>query len=300
MYVFCVDAAGKIPSTSPAAAALRTMLATTRPLVVHHAQAVVRWLTRAGVNLDISRLDILDARVLAWLAAPDDAHEGGIHKTAAFFPLFPTQGTAARAAGGPTAGPAGAAVGGGPMSRSALELFRGDLLTSAWLVKRLRRERLSSIPRVVRTEGQLAAVLGQLEALGVGFDAAHVRRGVAALRTHLEDLEARAAGLLGDGNPINLASPQQVADVLYNRLGLPTPSSNAMAGAKTGQLTTKDEHLQKLVAAGTHGLPALVLEHRATLRAIAMCTSYTALAVSAADNGNGGGGGSDGSGGGRP
>ena len=42
-------------------------------------------------------------------------------------------------------------------------------------------------------------------------------------------------------------------EVLYVRLGLPQPSSNAMASAKTTQLTTKDDVLQKLASQGLHG-----------------------------------------------
>ena len=53
-----------------------------------------------------------------------------------------------------------------------------------------------------------------------------------------------------------------------------------MTGSKTGRLTTKDEVLQALAARpDAHELPGIVLRHRATLRAIAMCASYLSLSV---------------------
>ena len=58
---------------------------------------------------------------------------------------------------------------------------------------------------------KVAALLGQLEAVGVGFDASYVRRAVSGLRHRLDDLSSRAAALLG-GDPINLASAPQVAE----------------------------------------------------------------------------------------
>jgi hypothetical protein len=160
--------------------------------------------------------------VMAWLAAPDAAHESGVDNIVeTFFTPAATAATAATTAGAAAAETAGeqrpvttpftaaaaaaAAAAAGEQSvvkpPGALERFREDLLAGAAVVQRLRRERLGNLSHVVRSEGQVAAALGQLEAVGVGFDAGYVRRGVTALRGRLEALDARAGALL-DGEPI--------------------------------------------------------------------------------------------------
>lgn len=287
VYIFGADVDGKLAPDSPATTTLAGLLTSERgtPIVMHHAQTVVRWLVAAGVDVDVSRVDVLDPRVMAWLAAPDAAHEGGIEKVVAYFDKAAAGGHSACGVNVNAINAAAVTAGKGHDVQTvsapgdALGRFRADLLAAASLTQRLRLEHLSHLPRVVRVEGQLAALLGQLEAVGVGFDAAYVRRGVGVLRARLRALEAKSEALL-DGARINLASPQQVAEALYVRLGLPHPSSNAMLGAKTGQLTTKDDVLQRLATQGRHELPGVVLEHRATLRAVSMCVSYAALAVS--------------------
>ena len=39
---------------------------------------IARALAEAGVRVDPHALEVMDTRCMAWLAAPDDAHEGGI------------------------------------------------------------------------------------------------------------------------------------------------------------------------------------------------------------------------------
>ena len=112
--------------------------------------------------------------------------------------------------------------------------------------------------------------------------ASHVGGAIDRLRDELASLESAAAASLG-GERVKLAAPHRVAEALYDRLGLPKPSGAAMTGSKTGQLTTKDDALRALAARNLHPLPGIVLRHRATLRQVAMCASYAALASSSRD-----------------
>lgn len=296
-YVFTVDPHGSFASATHAAAITRAITArrqTTadtagssqpRPVVVHHAQAVTRELAKAGVIPDVATLEVMDSRCMAWLALPDDSHEGGIAVASSRFPDAAgtrPDGSTGDAPAPPAPDPferartggSGRDGGGDEKRVDALESFRSDLLSSAALAQRLRRAGLN--PAVVRTEGKVAAALGQIEHLGLGFDPSVVRAAVGELRGRLSRIERQAAASMPNGKPINLGSPQQVAEALYVTLKLPPPSSNAQQGAKTTQLTTKDDTLRSLRDA--HPLPGLVLEHRSVTRAVAMCNSYASLA----------------------
>ena len=207
---------------------------------------------------------------MAWLAAPDDSHESARGaSTKRRPPRAETRRKLDRLAGrGFT---------------PALERFRAEILEGAALVQRLRRlDRVRVAADAARREGRVAAILGQLEDAGVGFDAGHADGAIDRLRDELASLESAAAASLG-GERVNLAAPHRVAEALYDRLGLPKPSDAAMTGSKTGQLTTKDDALRALAARNLHPLPGIVLRHRATLRQVAMCASYAALASSSRD-----------------
>ena len=274
-FVFRVDpkTSGFVSASAADAMAAATSLGA--PLVVHHAQAVVRRLHRAGIRLDPSRVDVLDSRAMAWLAAPDDSHESGARR------VDEKLDDAERKLDGASASTANDSR--GAASRPPLERFRAEILEGAALVQRLRRlERVRVAADAARREGKVAAILGQLEDVGVGFDASYVDGAIDRLRGELASLESAAAASLG-GEVVNLSAPHRVAEALYDRLGLPKPSDAAMAGSKTGQLTTKDDALRALAARNLHPLPGIVLRHRATTRQVAMCASYAALASSSRD-----------------
>lgn len=243
-----------------------------RPVVVHHAQAVTRALAEAGARVDPHALEVMDTRCMAWLAAPDDAHEGGIAAVSSRL-HHPGDGSNL----GDTTNAFDRAGAGDETNDDVLGGFRADILASASLAQRLRAT-AGLDPNVVRTEGKVAAALGQMEHVGLGFDPSAVRAAVGDLRRKLAGIESAAAASMPDGARVNLGSPQQVAEALYNTLKLPPPSSNAQQGAKTAQLTTKDDALRSLRDKRLHPLPGLVLEYRAVSRAIAMCNSYASLA----------------------
>jgi DNA polymerase I-like protein with 3'-5' exonuclease and polymerase domains len=204
---------------------------------------------------------------MAWLASPEDAHDGGID-------------TLTREFGGGDDGGGGGAAATATATDRPLERLRLDLLAAARLTQRLKaHERVRGLARVVALEGAIAAGLGTLESIGLPFDASVVEAAAVGLRRELSSIEAEASrSLPGRGQPLNLSSPQQVADVLYGFLGFPPPSSNAMQGAKTTQLTTKDDVLRDFASRpDAHPLPGMVLRYRAVTRAVAMCNAYASL-----------------------
>ncbi len=96
-------------------------------------------------------------------------------------------------------------------------------------------------------------VLYRIERHGVLIDAATLARQSHELGLRLVELEARAHALAGQ--PFNLASPKQLGEILYDRLGLPVLKKTA-----TGARSTDEEVLEKL--AEDYPLPAQILQHR--------------------------------------
>ena len=97
-------------------------------------------------------------------------------------------------------------------------------------------------------EAKVAVALGVLQHRGVGFDRERARGQIEAANERVEELEAEARRA-ARGIDANLASAAQVADVLYNKLKLPVPSTHAMKGSKTSHLTTSVEVLHSRDAA---------------------------------------------------
>lgn len=98
----------------------------------------------------------------------------------------------------------------------------------------------------------LVPILAQMESIGVRLDVEH-------LRTFDRELEGLLAGLLAScyeaaGENFNVASPKQLAVILFEKLALPVQKRT-----KTGP-STDHEVLEKL--ADLHALPKLILEHR--------------------------------------
>ena len=110
-------------------------------------------------------------------------------------------------------------------------------------------------PVYERIEAPLVPVLVAMERAGILVD-----------RTVLEDLSRRLEASMAEleraiheeaGGPFNIASPQQLAEVLFDRLGYPVLRRTA----KTRRPSTNVDVLQELAARG-YRLPALILEYR--------------------------------------
>ena len=104
-------------------------------------------------------------------------------------------------------------------------------------------------------EMPLVPVLIEMERAGVLLDLDFLRQMSAELAVRLQELEKQIQAHVGA--PINIASPQQLGDALFNKLKLPTVG---LPKTKTGQISTAAEVLESLRNA--HPVVALILEHR--------------------------------------
>ncbi|MEW5974105.1 MAG: DNA polymerase I [Pseudomonadota bacterium] len=117
--------------------------------------------------------------------------------------------------------------------------------------------RLAAEPGLKRVYSEieipLLPVLMRIERNGVRIDAALLHRVSHELATRMHALERQAHEIAGGA--FNLASPKQLQEILFDRLGLPVVSKTP-----TGQPSTNEEVLEQL--AEQHELPRVILEHR--------------------------------------
>jgi DNA polymerase-1 len=99
----------------------------------------------------------------------------------------------------------------------------------------------------------VAEVLFRIERNGVLIDAAALAQQSDELGRKIMALEAEAQQLAGQ--PFNLNSPKQLAEILFNQLGLPVVKKTPSGGP-----STDEEVLEKL--AEDYPLPKKILEHR--------------------------------------
>lgn len=118
--------------------------------------------------------------------------------------------------------------------------------------------RLSEQPGPCRVYEQLemplVPVLSRMERHGVLLDVERLAEQGRKLGHRLEALEETAHEAAGEA--FNLASPKQLQEVLFERLGLPVKRKTP-----SGQPSTAEDVLQELAAEG-HALPRVILEHR--------------------------------------
>jgi len=117
--------------------------------------------------------------------------------------------------------------------------------------------RLAAEPQLERLYRELelpvAEILFRMERHGVLIDALALARQSLELGRRLMEIEAEAHQLAGQ--PFNLNSPKQLAEILFTRQGLPVIKKTA-----SGTPSTDEEVLQKL--AEDYPLPKALLEHR--------------------------------------
>ena len=102
-------------------------------------------------------------------------------------------------------------------------------------------------------EQPLVEVLRKMEYLGVLVDADMLKQQSQELAVSMAATESRVHEMAG--GPFNLASPKQLQEILYERLGLPVLSKTPK-----GQPSTAESVLQDL--AEEHELPKAILEYR--------------------------------------
>ncbi|KKW66917.1 DNA polymerase I [Lampropedia cohaerens] len=96
-------------------------------------------------------------------------------------------------------------------------------------------------------------VLFRMEREGVCVDAALLAAQSQELGQRIVEVEQQAYALAGQ--PFNLGSPKQLAEIFFDKLGMPVVKKTA-----TGARSTNEEVLEKL--AEDYPLPARILEHR--------------------------------------
>lgn len=104
-----------------------------------------------------------------------------------------------------------------------------------------------------RIEMPLVAVLARMERVGVGLDVAVLKELGAATAGRIDELSARIRDLAGV--EFNVDSPKQLAEVLFERMGLP-PTKRTKTGYST------DATVLRELAASGHEIAQLVMDYR--------------------------------------
>lgn len=106
---------------------------------------------------------------------------------------------------------------------------------------------------IYELEMQTSEALFRIERNGVRIDARELARQSNDLGARILQLEHEAYEIAGQ--PFNLASPKQLGEIFFDKLGMPVVKKTA-----TGARSTDEEVLEKL--AEDYPLPAKLLEHR--------------------------------------
>jgi DNA polymerase-1 len=121
-------------------------------------------------------------------------------------------------------------------------------------------KQLDAIPALRKlndeVETPLIDVLVEMEQNGIAIDRSILKAQSAVLAVRIDELRKKIMGAAGC--EFNCDSPKQLADVLFNKLGLKTQKKT-----KTG-FSTDEEVLDRLAA--DHAVPALVLEYRGLVK----------------------------------
>ena len=124
----------------------------------------------------------------------------------------------------------------------------------AILRPRLVTDRLTAVHE--RLERPLIAVLAGMEAAGILVDQGELVALSEDFAGRIEALEAEIHALAG--HPFTIGSPKQLGEVLFDEMGLTSPSGRK---GKSGAYSTGADILEELAAQG-HDLPARVLDWR--------------------------------------
>ncbi|PQA80572.1 DNA polymerase I [Limnohabitans sp. TS-CS-82] len=121
---------------------------------------------------------------------------------------------------------------------------------------------------IYELEIQSSEALYRIERNGVLIDAPTLAAQSHALGQRIVQLETEAYEIAGQ--PFNLASPKQLGEIFFDKLGLPVIKKTA-----TGARSTDEEVLEKL--AEDYPLPAKILEHRSLSKLKGTYTDKLAL-----------------------
>ncbi|MEJ2106832.1 MAG: DNA polymerase I [Acidiferrobacteraceae bacterium] len=117
-----------------------------------------------------------------------------------------------------------------------------------------RLQEVPSLEKVFREiEMPLVPVLSRMERNGVGIDVVMLQKQSRELAKRMVEVEQEAQDLAGQ--PFNMASPKQIQEILYDKLGLPV-----LKKTPKGAPSTAEEVLQELAL--DYPLPQRILEWR--------------------------------------
>lgn len=130
----------------------------------------------------------------------------------------------------------------------------------AWRLSVHLRDQLKQIPSIAKLNDELETplvdVLAEMEFNGIAIDAKILKEQSEVLGVRVEELRGKI--MTAAGTEFNPDSPKQLADVLFNKLGL-----KVVKRTKTGE-STDVEVLEKLSL--EHECPRLVLEYRSLVK----------------------------------
>ncbi|SHO64913.1 DNA polymerase I [Pseudoxanthobacter soli DSM 19599] len=129
-----------------------------------------------------------------------------------------------------------------------------DVTLRLWRVLKPRLAAESMTTVYERLERPLLPVLARMERRGVAIDRQILSRLSGEFAQGMARAEAEIADLAGE--PFNVASPKQLGDILFGKMGLPGAKKT-----KTGAWATGADVLEELAAQG-YALPAKILEWR--------------------------------------
>ena len=178
----------------------------------------------------------------------DSTAHGSIEATSRRFldrPVPERSGIVAKSASLADIAPEDAGKAAGAWAKAAMDLRRtiGRELDSA------------SLGLYRKVELPVVEVLAAMEQAGILLDSEAMGALGKELRTRMEIIEERIASEAGER--INLNSPAQLADMLYDRLGF-APGRKTRGGARS----TNEVELERLAASGSSEVPGLVLSYR--------------------------------------
>ena len=219
----------------PDYAALETWLASDAPKYLHDSKRELKWLGRSGLKLDGIAFD---TTLAAWLLKPGGKNEDLAGQV--YSHLGETL---------PQADP----------NQLVPDVEAPSPATEAWYVFRVAEylaERLDAGSRRVLDEIELplVPVLALMETTGVTVSGSVLGRLNSSLTESAEGLASRAYSEIG--HEVNLGSPKQLQQVLFEELGMPKTRAN-----KTG-FSTDAASLADLQDQAPHPFLDLLLQHR--------------------------------------
>ena len=116
----------------------------------------------------------------------------------------------------------------------------GELCAVIWALNNFQGESISELTKVIqladKVEWPVIPVLAEMEYEGIGLDSSYLNKMSDELADQISDLEQSIYGIADQ--EFNIGSPQQLADILYVKLNLPT---TGVKKGKTGFSTGADE-----------------------------------------------------------